>query len=260
METSNSGDGNMEHWRQFQGTELGGLLSSIYGNHNKPKINYPKPKTKPMNPDALKGFQYCGSKPGATDPRKTTRRDVKVNVPKLNGGREGRTYSQIDFCPKRKSADMIKEEMKDTEMRISAYRPAHTHSISSEAEKDRFSQICAYKGGKGLPTEMTGPIQVAPFELEQQRLEKQRMYDVKNKRLGLPKGTKPEVKENLTEGGNTKMSEKEQFAELIVEEIEDRRKYLEEMKSMGGLSKQQENFVKAEISQRLEELKKYEDF
>jgi hypothetical protein len=32
----------MENWKQFHGTELGGLLGKIYGNDNKPLINYPK--------------------------------------------------------------------------------------------------------------------------------------------------------------------------------------------------------------------------
>ena len=72
----------MNNWKQFQGTELGSLMSSIYGNQNRPKINYPKPKTKPMTKEQMeKGFHYAGSKPGASDPRKVTRTNVKVNVP-----------------------------------------------------------------------------------------------------------------------------------------------------------------------------------
>ena len=73
----------MNNWKQFQGTELGSLMSSIYGNQNRPKISYPKPKTKPMTKEQMaKGFQYVGAKPDAADPRKSTRRDVKINRPK----------------------------------------------------------------------------------------------------------------------------------------------------------------------------------
>ena len=41
---------------------------------------------------------------------------------------------------------------------------------------------------------MTRPVQIAPFELEQKRVEKERMHDVKNNRLGLPKGSVPIIK------------------------------------------------------------------
>lgn len=37
----------LENWKQFQGTELGGLLKSIYGQQ-RPKVNLPKPRTKSM--------------------------------------------------------------------------------------------------------------------------------------------------------------------------------------------------------------------
>lgn len=65
----------MDNWKQFQGTELGGLLGRIYSN-DRPKISYPKPKVKPQEPRA--GFIPGGSKAGADDPRKSTRRKVCV--------------------------------------------------------------------------------------------------------------------------------------------------------------------------------------
>ena len=159
----------MNNWKQFQGTELGSLMSSIYGNQNRPKINYPKPKTKPMTKEQMeKGFHYAGSKPGASDPRKVTRTNVKVNVPKKFQGKRSHnivetleerddSFGMIDIVPKRRQAERIKEELDDIAMRNSSYRPAHRPGYSTDVEKDKFSQICTFKGGKGLPKELTLP-------------------------------------------------------------------------------------------------------
>jgi hypothetical protein len=45
MNNNNDIDGyeKLENWKQFQGTELGGLLKSIYGQQ-RPKVLLPKPK------------------------------------------------------------------------------------------------------------------------------------------------------------------------------------------------------------------------
>ena len=83
MEQSNS-------WQEFHGTELGSVLQGLYGN--KPKINYPKPKQKKNAFDPSKQkFQPVNSKvvEGATNPKKSTRRDIagRVSIPRgFNGG------------------------------------------------------------------------------------------------------------------------------------------------------------------------------
>ena len=101
----------MENWKQFQGTELGSLMSQLYGgNRNKSKISYPKPKVVQKK---LPGeFRCLGAKVDGVDPRKQTRRfDVQVAVPKVGGGKSVTTTTktnQIDLIPKRKAADKIK--------------------------------------------------------------------------------------------------------------------------------------------------------
>ena len=217
----------MENWKQFQGTELGGLMSQLYGNQNRPKINYPKPKVapKPLPSD----FRCLGSKVDAVDPRKVTRRVVNVSVPKVGGGlKSNDDYDQhssrhVDMIPKRKNMDKIKEEMDDIVMRNNYYRPAYTQPISSDSEKDKLNQIFTFKGGKGLPEELTHPVGKAPFELEAIRKEKERVNLIREKR-GFVK-QKP-----IT---STPLSENEQLAQQISHEIDERRSYLQEMKEIG---------------------------
>lgn len=142
-----------QNWKQFQGTELGGLMARLYGNENKPNINYPKPKQRKAAPPPV--FIPGGAKHNAVDPRKSTRREVNIEVPVPTGGRRAQKFHQVDFIAHRKSADVMKNEIAEIKMRQTHYRPANSQAYSSDAEKDKFAQICQYKGGKALPEELT---------------------------------------------------------------------------------------------------------
>lgn len=141
----NSEEQPMENWKQFHGTELGGLMSQLYGNQNKPKINYPKPKQrKDSQPTAV--FLPGGGKVTAVDPRKATRRPVSIDVPKPTGGVKSKDYKPIDLVIRRRNSDMIGKELEEIRMKQTYYRPAHTRDISSDAEKERLSQMFTHKG------------------------------------------------------------------------------------------------------------------
>ena len=167
-----------EHWRQFQGTELGNLMSQLYGQ-NRPKINYPKPKTTPSMPH--KEFIPGGSKLDASDPRKVTRRPVSMVVPKV-AIRAAESIKPIDIIPKRRNAEKIKEELDDIVMRNTYYRPAHIKPSSTEYEKERLNQIFSFKGGKALPEELTNPTRETPMELSAKKREEERMASIRERR------------------------------------------------------------------------------
>lgn len=235
----------MESWKQFQGTELGGLMSQIYGNDSKPKINYPKIKVKENKP--TEPFIPGGAKPTQTDPRKATRRDVKVAVPKP-ASKIGVTGSMIDYVPHRKPEAAIKEEIDEIQMRKNYYRPAYVKPISSESEKDRLSQICEYKGGKALPSELIAPSRDTPLELKAKSEERERIEKVYNKRSGISDTAKPAIRGPV--------SHEEEMIEQIISEIEERREYIRDMASMGSLSAADESRLKAEISKRVVEIER----
>ena len=70
-----------DNWKQFLGSELGSVLSGIYGNQ-RPKINYPVPKKKSFDP-AKQKFLPVNSKIQSSayqDPRKTTRRHLTMSL------------------------------------------------------------------------------------------------------------------------------------------------------------------------------------
>jgi hypothetical protein len=235
-------DEKMENWKQFNGTELGGLMNKIYGNEGKPQINYPRLKTKPR--ENVDPFLPCGGNPGAVDPRKATRKKVEVEVPKL-GRSEKSSRSAVQSIPRRRQESVIKAELDEISMRAAHYRPAHTRAISTDAEKDKYSQICAFKGGKGLPEELLQPIGEAPFELEAKRKEADRLSKLRIKYRG-PDAVPVQSRQ---------LSHREVMATQLTQEINERCDYLDSMKAIGA-SVAETAVVRAEIAQRVAELKR----
>mmetsp|Transcript_16687 Transcript_16687/g.18068 ORF Transcript_16687/g.18068 Transcript_16687/m.18068 type:complete len:257 (+) Transcript_16687:105-875(+) len=247
------GEQPMENWKQFQGTELGGLLGQIYGSQSRVKINYPKPRSNSSQNlhQEKKDFIPGGAKIDAVDPRKTTRRSVNVNVPKPTGRVSSNDedlsigYKAIDFVPKRKSADVIKQEIDDIRMRQERYRPAHVKPIHSEMEKDRLTQIFTFKGGKGLPEELTHPVGETPMEAMQRNKERDRIDAIRQKRGLLV----------VKQRSDPVLSVNEQIAQQISSEIEERTRYLDDMKKV-GLNGEKERQIKQEIAFKVKELER----
>ena len=230
------------HWQNFRGTELGGLLTSLYGNP-KPQINYPKPKRKEFTPTVP--FSSSIAKPEARDPRTSTRRNVVVAVPKPKVSTR-QQLAPVDLISRRKQNSVIRAELDDMRIRNTYYRPAHTKPIG-EKEKEKLANIFSYKGGKGLPEELTNPVGETPDEYLQKKNEKERILRIREER-------NPEKYRNY----KPILSDNEQLKEQIVSEINERREYIADMRHQ-GLPIRDEAKIKFEISQRVSELQKMED-
>jgi hypothetical protein len=234
----------LDNWKQFQGTELGSLMAQLYSNQNKPKINYPKPKQRKDDVLHPQRFSYTGSDPDATDPRKTTKTVVAVKVPKLTGkDASGTQVHAVDLISKRRSADSIKVEIEDIRLKQSHFRPAYIQPISSDAEKDRLSQIFTFKGGKGLPDELLNPIGETPLEAQARTKESERLNAIYARRNPPKKLVAAPIV----------LNEKEQLKQQIFEEIDERRTYLDEMKA-SKTKIHNEKAIQGEIAKRLSEL------
>lgn len=229
----------LDNWRAFQGTELGGLLGKIYGNENKPVINYPKPKVKPRQ--QTEPYLPCG-KANATDPRKSTRTDVNVVVPKFGASnRKSEPTPMIAYVPRRRNEESIKNEIEEINMRNASYRPAYIKPISTEEEKDKLSQINTYHGGKALPAEGIQAVGEAPFERQARLKEQERMNNIKNKyNPGRNRVSQP-------------LSHNENLADHISKEINERCDYLTFLEENRG-SKQEIQDTKKQIADRTREL------
>ena len=248
-----AGDDEMEpNWQQFRGTELGGLLQTIYGQP-RPAINYPKPKTKAFQPDGK--FKSSGAAPIVA-----TRRNVTVAVPRVGGAAassSSRTRDDdrprpapVDCIARRKQVDRIKAEQDEFKIQQTFYRGPMVREMG-EREKDRCAQIFGFKGGKALPDELTCPAGDAPFELAEKRRERERVEKVMERR-------NPAKYAAMRQPTAPMLSEVEQLKEQIVSEINERRSYLEDMRSQ-HLTTQNDVKIRGEISQRIAELHKLEN-
>ncbi|RYH02975.1 hypothetical protein EON65_47385 [archaeon] len=231
---------SLDNWKQFQGTELGGLLGQIYGNQNRPKINYPKPtKANAIAPKT--GFIPGGAKSTASDPRQTTRRQVSIAVPKPARRDSEENLKPVDLIYHRRNADQIKTELDEIKMRQEHYRPAFTKAISSDAEKERLNQICTYKGGKGLPEGFTLPVGETPLEMAEKRKERERLEQVRLKRGGAV--ARPAAA----------LSIEEQMVEQISAEINSLRQHIVAMQGI-GMKPEEERRLRMELTKKVNEL------
>ena len=147
----------------------------------------------------------------------------------------------IDLVPKRKGMEEIKLEVNEIKKRNAGYRPAHTR-LRGDSEKDRLSQVFTHKGGSCLPNELTNPVSEAPFE----RMARMKKVQQMESRSSGPK--------SLNVQGN--VSHKENTANMLSSEIDERMDHIEAMKSLKSLTITEENRLKSEIAVRVQELQK----
>ena len=216
-------------WRSFRGSpEVGGLLTALYGQP-RPEINYPRPtQGAPFTPTTA--FNSSGATQGFT----TTRRNVRVAVPRVGGGGSGSMggsssspttrLAPVDCIARRRQASRIQEELDQAKEQQRYYRAPIAHRAAGDSEKERLAQIFGYKGGKALPEELTCPAGDAPFELMAKKRERERLVRVMERRnpVGTLRGTAP-----------APLSELEQLKEQIASEIDERRAFLQDMRAMG---------------------------
>lgn len=225
-----------EHWRQFQGTELGSLMTQIYGNKAaQERVRYPRPgRASPFAPS--ESFVSSGN-PGRGPKPRTPR---KVAVPSF-GQPVVANRAKIESVPKRRNESVIRSEMDEIRLRQTHYRPPPSKAVT-DADKERFREICVHKGGRALPETCLPPPGDAPFEIRQRLQERKRLEDLKARR-NPQRALAP-----------SEMSVEDKLAQQLVDEIEERRVYLEEMRGLGGLTHDLEAKLKAEIALRLREM------
>jgi hypothetical protein len=252
--TRMNGGEELQNWRMFQGTQLGSVLAGIYGN--KQKVNYPIPKKAKNAFDPSKHkFQPVNAPVvhAPQDPRKTTRRDISnFHVPTgFHGGHsQPSSVHAISIIPHRKGAAEIRAEMEEIAERQRHYRPA-LGRVMGESEKDRFAQICTHKGGKALMAGVLPAVSEAPFETMEKNKRAQLEQKFRSSRKGLSARNTNSTQANVAPAP---VSEAQQLASHIQSEIEERCSYLEEMQSMGAISKGEIQTLQAEIKQRTLEL------
>lgn len=176
MKTTNEDD----LWKIFRhDTEAGRLLSRLYGVRTSTTlVNYPKLQrrrsdncAKDNNAKVWKPT-YCthGRNQEEREENEKQRhahkaRALSLVVPKVGKGGCGvhdihtfeNSNAKIDMIPRRRSQHQCKEVINGYTFVNKKYRPAHSHSFSSEAEKQRLTSLFGEKSGRCLPEDLTNP-------------------------------------------------------------------------------------------------------
>lgn len=248
-----AGMANDQAWKAFDtSSEAGRLLRQIYGAKG-PPVNVPLPRKSKSSKLPTEGWRPVSNKPGQVDPRTATRsinkeRQLDVPLPNAYQASGGKKFAAIDFVERKRSNLVIGEEIADLKMRTAAYRPAHVRP-QGEEEKVRLGEICAFKGGKALPTELTAvPMDVLPSEQLRRAKEADRLDKVRRRRAGLPEYDDAPRQSKASLGMSA-------MAEQLVGEIEERRAHLAEMEHL-GMKTGNERVIAGEIKARLTELRR----
>ena len=140
-------------------------------------------------------------------------------------------------------------------MRQRNYRPAYQQP-RGEAEKERLSQICMYKGGKGLPIVL--PVGETPLEVAAKAAMQRKNAEFLQQRR-LARGDKRATEAALAVLSSPRLSTEERMAEQIKAEIDERVQHLAEMQALGGaagFSKADEAGLRGQIEARIEEMRR----
>jgi hypothetical protein len=161
-------------------------------------------------------------------------------------------YHALAAIPRRRSENIIRNEIEEIKFRQEHYRPGNVKAISSDAEKDRLAQMFIHHGAKTsiLPKAFgLQPEGEAPFE----RIEKLKEQELRDN-FRIKRGLKPTTNSKVI---TQQLSANEQLAEQISMEINERNEFLKDLRAANNGKKPcpQELQIMAEISQRVKELK-----
>ncbi|RLN62534.1 hypothetical protein BBJ29_002096 [Phytophthora kernoviae] len=214
-------------------TEAGRLLKRLYCGTAKPKVSYPKLKTKPRDATTAAPFiPGGGGMAGAVDSRtrrlvtKTSSRAIKVPAFK----NEAPEMHPIDYlsshkkplCEIEKDVDAIKREME-------ACRRSYIKRAPNQ-EKEKLQQVFSYTAGTILPRELLPGADLLDRELSHAS--------------ALRKGKTPK----------DRMAQLEELYDAVLKEIEARKSYMSEMIALGRPEAAAP--VEREILERMTELRK----
>jgi hypothetical protein len=151
-----------QSWRSFgMDTEAGRLLNKLYaGSQHKPKIHYPRVRTRKEQTGAEEDrpkFIPGGGK-STVDPRARTRADTsQMFVPKVGRGAKPKKRHAIDLITRRKAKQEIFDQNKADDVHRMRYRPPLRRPVATDANKRLLQAQFQFKGGKCLPD--TGTMQ-----------------------------------------------------------------------------------------------------
>eukprot|EP00347_Sterkiella_histriomuscorum_P010966 403374256 len=246
--TSNNG----ELWKKFgRENDVGKMLYSMYSVKEKPKVHYPPVKTKPRPIEQPKEEKKCPQK-------------AAIEYPEIKSNRPRKKYHPIDFVPKRKGVDEIQYEMQqeyNKPLVAPGKRGVDRKELINDLQerfqfkdKAEIDKIMAQKKLESMLPEINPPgkRKAKRYNLGMAQKALQHYQEKYGKPPGDILNLRPKTHDEIR---NDQDDELEELFDSVIEEIEERQEYLEEVMKMGG-RKDIEARTKNEIVDRIAELQK----
>ncbi|EGZ07095.1 hypothetical protein PHYSODRAFT_531014 [Phytophthora sojae] len=229
-------DRTAEAWKAFGGdSEAGRLLKKLYCGTAKPKVSYPKLKTKPRETTAP--FIPGGGVAGA-DARthrlvaNTSSRAIKAPAFSKSKG-SGPEMHPIEYLSThKKPLSEIEKEMNEIKRQMEACRLSCVTRAPNQ-EKEKLQQVFSYTAGTILPRELLPGADLLDRELSHA--------------AALRSGKHPK----------DRMAQLEELYDAVMKEVESRKSFMAEMVALGRPDKAAP--VEREILERMTELRKIHD-
>ncbi|KAG7398601.1 hypothetical protein PHYBOEH_010756 [Phytophthora boehmeriae] len=212
-------------------TEAGRLLKRLYCGTTKPKVTYPKLKTKPRDAFTAAPFVPGGAAAGATDSRtrrlvaKASSRAIKAPASKS----EVPEIHPIDYTSHKKPLSEIEKDVDAIKREMEARRRSYIKRAPNQ-EKEKLQQVFSYTAGTILPQELLPGAGLLSRELSHA--------------FALRKGKSPK----------DRMAQLEELYDAVLKEVETRKSYMSEMIALG--KPEAAAPVEREILERMTELRK----
>ncbi|KAE8972644.1 hypothetical protein PR001_g26128 [Phytophthora rubi] len=229
-------DRTAEAWKAFGGdSEAGKLLKKLYCGTSKPKVSYPKLKTKPREPSTpfIPGGGVAGA--DARTHRLVARTSSRaIKAPAFCRSKDaGPEMHPIEFlATHKKPMSEIEKEMNEIKRQMEGCRMSCVTRAPNQ-EKEKLQQVFSYTAGTILPRELLPGADLLDRELSHAAA-------LRNGKL--PKDRVAQLEELYSE---------------VLKEVESRKSYMSEMMVLGRPDKAAP--VEREISERMTELRKIHD-
>ena len=223
-----------QSWRSFgMDTEAGRLLNKLYaGTLRKPRVHYPPVRTRKPHPDGAPRPQFIpGGGQVGVDARRKTRADTsKLYVPKVGRGKKPKKIHAVDLITRRKGKKEIFNERDADEVQRMRYRPPLRKPVATDTNKRLLQAQFQFKGGKCLPE--TGTMQAIEGHLPLQLVTgKQRPSVAAKKRAAILEAENQVPTQ--AEREDKVLHQLEEDFEEVMNEIEERKTFLDEMLQYG---------------------------
>ena len=227
-------------WKEFgKHTEAGKLLYNIYGSKYRPEQHIKYPKLKLKTPEMKEQERLEKERLKKEKQNKIAKAANKIDYASGLRQYQGNVYNpygRVDYIPHRKNEQQIKQELNAMKRQMSQkvktnsrIGPNRKEQIAKLQDKFEFQERTVMPKGARLPG----------IKLDEQEEIDQKNHIHKDR-------------EKETGNKNDKRAELERLYNNIVNEIDERYKYMNDMKQLG---KNVDSVIMGEIKERINEMK-----